>query len=187
MPPKKKAQPSTLKAMATLTTRSQAAAAVEPTTRSTRLTTTSTTPPTKCQSNNPPSSNIEDSDVKEISKPKPKTKHHRKKAQPEEEQEVSDKAVEEINEGLDAAEEEVFDDEVSTMLKLREAHLQALSFCQEDDDLEARHHAEIEEEKKTKEDASWDIFLVFSEWTKIWFKHKAGNALLHGCWCHLCK
>ena len=149
--------------------------------------TTSTTPLTKCRSNNPPSSDIEDSNVKEISKPKPKTKCHHKKAQSEEEQEVSDKEGEEIDEGPDAAEEEVFDNEVSTMLKLKEAHLQALSFCQENDDLEVCHHAEIKEEKETKEDASRDIFFVVSEWTKVWFKHKADDALLCGCWCHLCK
>ena len=73
------------------------------------------------------------------------------------------------------------------MLKLREAHLQALSFHQEDDDLEVCHHAEIKEEKETKEDASQNIFLIFSEWTKVQFKHKASDALLHGHWCHLCK
>ena len=57
---------------------------------------------------------------------------------------------------------------------------------QEDNNLEARHHAEIEDARNTKDKASHDIFLIFSPWTKVWFKQNTRTRLVRGWWCKIC-
>ena len=128
-------------------------------------------------------SDSEDSDV-EVLKPRRKSKHQRVDPAPSDEEE--DKDIEDVEgDGLDESNKEVTDDEeVSTMflgmIKFTHIHIQ-------DDDLEARHHAEIEEQKETKDDASRNIFLIFSPWTTVRFRQKGAVKVLRGRWCHLCR
>ena len=127
-------------------------------------------------------SDSEDSDVKVL---KPRQKSKRQHVDPAPSNKEEDENIENVEgNGLDESNEEVTDDkEVSTMflgmIKFTHIHIQ-------DDDLEAWHRAEIEEQKETKNDASRDIFLIFSPWMTIRFKQKGTVKVLCGRWCHLC-